>query len=315
MSWEVLWHVSPFKFFFVTALIIIAILVSSPMFIEMALMFLDYLGYTSVRHRDDVCDLQELAIKWSDRTEYVITAGTAAGLLTAVYFHVTEIVADLDAPPHHLFIYHIFPSVLINSHVFYFFYQAVTRDAGKPGQTHDAEGGKRCKICSGPRPARAYHCVTCNQCVLFMDHHCPFTSNCVGQENYPFFFGWVMWTSIAMGYALWLCYEPYMHCKSPEGIFSPLCPSGHKKEMLFLLSACFAALVWGFFMFVLFLLVRGQTVRAFLDSEVVDPFSEYRQRGWLFCAQYRLGPTKEWWRYLIPFTLNKRSAYAGTGVI
>lgn len=37
-----------------------------------------------------------------------------------------------------------------------------------------------CDKCKITRPLRAHHCKECNKCVLMMDHHCIFTSNCVG---------------------------------------------------------------------------------------------------------------------------------------
>ncbi len=30
-----------------------------------------------------------------------------------------------------------------------------------------------CAKCRLPKPQRAHHCSICNQCVLKMDHHCP----------------------------------------------------------------------------------------------------------------------------------------------
>ena len=39
---------------------------------------------------------------------------------------------------------------------------------------------KRCHKCLLVKPKRAHHCKICDQCILKMDHHCPWLMNCVG---------------------------------------------------------------------------------------------------------------------------------------
>lgn len=52
-----------------------------------------------------------------------------------------------------------------------------------------ADGRHRfCAHCNVFKPDRTHHCSTCRECVLQMDHHCPFTGNsCVGFLNRKFF--------------------------------------------------------------------------------------------------------------------------------
>lgn len=44
-----------------------------------------------------------------------------------------------------------------------------------------------CAKCKAPRPERAHHCSVCQQCVMRMDHHCPWVGNCVGFGNHKYF--------------------------------------------------------------------------------------------------------------------------------
>lgn len=58
------------------------------------------------------------------------------------------------------------------------------------------DGGPRfCQKCSCFKPDRAHHCRLCGECVLRMDHHCPWFACCIGFENHRYFIQF-------MGYAL-----------------------------------------------------------------------------------------------------------------
>ena len=60
---------------------------------------------------------------------------------------------------------------------------------------------------------RCYHyCNICQDTVVYMDHHCPFTGNCAGLRNYSYFLLSLMYGSIGLGYALWMSFSYFNQC-------------------------------------------------------------------------------------------------------
>ena len=55
-----------------------------------------------------------------------------------------------------------------------------------------------CEKCCHIKPDRCHHCSVCGECVLKMDHHCPWVNNCVSFSNYKFFV-------LFLGYAFLYC--------------------------------------------------------------------------------------------------------------
>lgn len=58
-----------------------------------------------------------------------------------------------------------------------------------------------CQKCQCQKPDRTHHCSACGQCVLKMDHHCPWINNCVGFFNQKFFYLFLFWGTIL---SLWV---------------------------------------------------------------------------------------------------------------
>lgn len=84
-----------------------------------------------------------------------------------------------------------------------------------------------------------------------------------------------------------------------------------------MLSVSLAVLMSGFMAVIIYILVNGMTMRTLLgdsDAALDNPLGAHAQRGWRFCAEFRLGPAHEWWRYFVPLTLGERSKYRDTSV-
>ena len=47
---------------------------------------------------------------------------------------------------------------------------------------------KICLTCNITKPFRSHHCSDCDNCVIRLDHHCPWIGGCVGKRNYIYFF-------------------------------------------------------------------------------------------------------------------------------
>ena len=54
-----------------------------------------------------------------------------------------------------------------------------------------------CDKCDDLKPPRSHHCSICQKCVMRMDHHCPWTGNCIGLKNHKYFICFCFWTIIA----------------------------------------------------------------------------------------------------------------------
>eukprot|EP01084_Bolivina_argentea_P032406 59962_1 len=65
---------------------------------------------------------------------------------------------------------------------------------------------RKCQKCLQFKPSRAHHCSICSACVLKMDHHCPWVSNCVGYYNYKYFCLFVWFATFSCHISSLICF-------------------------------------------------------------------------------------------------------------
>ena len=80
---------------------------------------------------------------------------------------------------------------------------------------------RTCTKCDCVKPPRAHHCSICGQCVLGMDHHCPWMNNCIGLYNLKAFLLFNFYTMITGLYVsirtvieIVLCFTDGLNCYS-----------------------------------------------------------------------------------------------------
>lgn len=86
------------------------------------------------------------------------------------------------------------------------YYLAIAVPPGSPPSNYKVpkhHWKKWCNKCVNYKPERAHHCRKCDTCVLKMDHHCPWTNNCVGHNNTPHFIRFLIWVIFTTGLTLY----------------------------------------------------------------------------------------------------------------
>lgn len=77
--------------------------------------------------------------------------------------------------------------------------------AANTGMTRPDHRHRFCTHCNIFKPDRAHHCSTCRECILQMDHHCPFTGNsCIGFLNRKFFLLFLIYATISCSLVAYL---------------------------------------------------------------------------------------------------------------
>ncbi|KDO31586.1 hypothetical protein SPRG_03515 [Saprolegnia parasitica CBS 223.65] len=136
-----------------------------------------------------------------------------------------------------------------------------------------------CEKCDCVKPESFHHCSVCMRCISHMDHHCPWTSNCVGERTKKIFILFLFYTSLS---CLWSA--------------SLLVGStGHRSlfvSFITVLSFGVGFLLGGYCLFHLYLLSQGKTTLDFMAGRSGNTLG--------FAANLRVYFGHEWWLYLVP---------------
>ncbi|KAF2122700.1 DHHC palmitoyltransferase-domain-containing protein [Lophiotrema nucula] len=122
-----------------------------------------------------------------------------------------------------------------------------------------------CKKCQTKKPDRAHHCSSCKQCVLKMDHHCPWLATCVGLRNYKMFVLFLIYLTLFC----WTCFAV-----SSTWVYKEILSDGQYHEslmpvnyvLLAVLSGIIGLVITGFTGWHLWLTSRGQTTIESLEK-------------------------------------------------
>ncbi|XP_064604755.1 palmitoyltransferase ZDHHC21-like isoform X2 [Liolophura sinensis] len=147
-------------------------------------------------------------------------------------------------------------------------FRAATLNPGRVPLVTDLEAGADwtpCHVCNRPRPPQAHHCRRCQQCVLRMDHHCPWINNCVGEENHYMFI-------LLIAFAFLLGFLTFILCMLHFWVY-PKCQLCDREAFLIKHSIWFLYLltVMGAVMAtVMFFMMVGQHINLVLGRTTLD---------------------------------------------
>jgi len=123
---------------------------------------------------------------------------------------------------------------------------------------------------------RTHHCSICGRCVLKMDHHCPWTLNCIGAHNHAHFLRFLFYTILADFTVLTLLlrriYAIYLiaHLSSLHGPTT--------KELVFLILTTFST----FLSLLLISILFGYQVYSIIENTTtIEALEKQRVQAWV----------------------------------
>jgi hypothetical protein len=123
---------------------------------------------------------------------------------------------------------------------------------------------RMCNKCIRKKPDRTHHCSQCNECIIKMDHHCPWIANCVGLKNYKYFLLTLIYAAISLhivNATYWRTVYHVLLSANVNGIFV------YFILIVYAFSFILSILLTGFFSFHCWLINRAYTTIEYCEKK------------------------------------------------
>lgn len=153
-----------------------------------------------------------------------------------------------------------------------------------------------CKWCAKYKPDRAHHCRVCRTCVLKMDHHCPWISNCVGWGNHKYLLLLILYSAISCSF-ITITLAPTLN----KSLNMSTIQFGDIVALLLaeILSVFLVVVLFSFFFFHLWLVFNSMTTIEFCEKSRNSSYTNMWFRGYFHSFKQVFGTNPLLWIFPI----------------
>ncbi|CUV04081.1 unnamed protein product [Cryptosporidium hominis] len=149
-----------------------------------------------------------------------------------------------------------------------------------------------CKWCAKYKPDRTHHCRVCRTCVLKMDHHCPWISNCVGWGNHKHLLLLILYSAISCSF-ITITLGPTLN----KSLNMTTIQFGDIVALLLaeILSAFLVVVLFSFFFFHLWLVFNSMTTIEFCEKSRSTSYTNMWFKGYMHSFKQVFGSNPFLW--------------------